>query len=215
MSRRSHPYPNHGSILRIPDTVWTAALKVMTEYAVLGGERHRRGSEALVYLGGVVTDEEILVTTLYCLEHEPQGDRVVVTELEARWLLRALRARDEKLIGQIHSHRGIAGHSIGDDLHATSFHDGFLSVVVPDFGASVTAISHCAVLEFHSGRFVELTAAEIKHRLRIDAQIVRRESDAKIASATYPTVPTQESPWTRFAQRLRSIARKQRSQSAA
>ena len=178
MSRRTDPYPVPGCIVRLPDPVWSAALQEVRRYATLGSEGRRRGSEALVYLGGVVAGDELLVTTLYCLDHEPQGDRVVVAASEARWLLGALRARDEKLIGQVHSHRGAAGHSLGDDLHATSFHDGFLSLVAPDFGHGVTTIGQCAVLEFRNGRFAELHAAEVQRRVRVDKQVVRPTSDA-------------------------------------
>src|SRR5204862_8073148 len=108
-----------------------------------------------------------IVTGLYRRNHAPQGDRVVVAPEEARWLLRTLRARDEKLVGQLHSHRGLAGHSPGDDVWATSFHEGFLSIVVPRFGAGVTAPVDCAVLEYRDGRFVPLGRDEVEQRIRL------------------------------------------------
>jgi hypothetical protein len=146
VNRRGRPYPQAGFRLCLPDRIWQGALEVLREYAALGRGPFGRGSEGLVYLGGVVAEQELIVTGLYVLAHEAQGDQVVVGEAEARWLLHALRTRDEKLIAQVHSHRGRAGHSHGDDVHATSFHAGFVSIVVPRFAAQVTTVQECAVL---------------------------------------------------------------------
>jgi hypothetical protein len=201
MRARSTPYPPPGYPVRIGDLIWTGGLETVRTYATLGAERGRRGSEALLHLGGVVAGAEVVVTGLYRLHHEPQGDRVVVTPEEARWLLATLRARDEKLVAQLHSHRGFAGHSHGDDAWATSFHEGFLSIVVPRFGAGVSAPVDCAVLEYRRGEFVELPRDEVTRRVRIEPGIVEH--------APLPgVVPAKEKPWDGFAQRLKLIARK-------
>jgi hypothetical protein len=203
MRARSTPYPPPSYPVRIGDLIWTGCLETVRAHAALGAERGRRGSEALVYLGGVVAGPEVIVTALYRLHHEPQGDRVVVTPDEARWLLATLRARDEKLVAQLHSHRGVAGHSHGDDVWATSFHEGFLSIVVPRFGAAVSAPVDCAVLEYRGGEFVELTRDEVARRIRIEPEIVERVPLPGVA-------PAKEKSWDGFAQRLKSIARKLR-----
>lgn len=205
MSARAMPYPPLRYQLRIPDDIWDKALETMEIYATLGSsELGERGSEGLVYLGGVVAGDEVLVTGLYRLNHEPQGDRVVVTLEEARWLLKSLRARDEKLVGQLHSHRGRAGHSPGDDVWATSFHEGFLSIVVPSFGAGVTRPTDCAVLEYRGGRFVELARGEVDKRIDVYAEIVEHCAQVVIARET----PRKEGRWRAFVARLRSIAPK-------
>ncbi len=205
MSARAMPYPPLGYQLRIPDDIWDKALATMGIYATLGSsELGERGSEGLVYLGGVVAGDEMLVTGLYRLNHEPQGDRVVVTPEEARWLLKSLRARDEKLVGQLHSHRGRAGHSPGDDVWATSFHEGFLSIVVPWFGTAVTRPSDCAVLEYRGGRFVALARGEVDERIDVYAEIVERRAEVVVARET----PRNEGRWRAFVARLQSIAPK-------
>jgi hypothetical protein len=206
VSLRAVPYPPSGAIVRIPDAIWSHALAVVRDYAGRGRERGKHGSEALVYLGGTSVGSEILVSGLYVLNHPPQGDRVVVTPAEARWLLRTMRARDEKLVAQVHSHRGRAGHSFGDDLNATSFHDGFLSIVVPRFGVAVNGLSQCVVLEFRDGGFVELGPAEQERRIKVYAQVVERRGDAAAAGHVEEGCEW----WARFARRLRSIARKPR-----
>jgi hypothetical protein len=204
MRARSVPYPPPGYPVRIGDLIWTGCLETVRAYARLGAERGRRGSEALVYIGGVVAGAEVIVTGLYRLHHEPQGDRVVVMPEEARWLLATLRGRDEKLVAQLHSHRGFAGHSHGDDAWATSFHEGFLSIVVPRFGAGVAAPVDCAVLEYRGGEFVELTRDEVARRIRIDPEIPER------VPPPVTSAPVKEAPWRAFAQRLKSIALKRR-----
>lgn len=202
MSARAQPYPPPGYPVRVPGPLWRGALATVREYATRGYEQGRVGSEALVYFGGVVAGEEVIVTTLYRLNHAPQGDRVVVTREEARWLLRQLRARDEKLLGQLHSHRGRAGHSFGDDAGATSFHEGFLSIVVPFFGQDVVVPAECAVLEYRAGQFVELDVGEVERRIQLYEPIVERIGVAP--------VERKEGRWPGFVARLKSIARRRR-----
>lgn len=210
MSRRGRPYPKAGFRLCLPDRIWQDALDVLRKYGGLGGGAFGRGSEGLVYLGGVVAEQELIVTGLFVIEHEPQGDEVVVGATEARWLLRTLRARDEELIAQIHSHRGRAGHSDGDDAHATSFHEGFVSIVVPRFAAQTITVQECAVLEFSAGSFRELTSEQVARRIAVHPQTVRRPSATSIPH----TNREEESLWTRFGRRLRQTARRQRSPDA-
>jgi hypothetical protein len=210
MTRRSEPYPAPGYCVRLPTPIWAASLDELRRYASLGGNRRHPGSEALVYLGGVVAGDEMIVTSLYLLDHAPQGGSVAVTDAEAKWLLRALRARDEKLVGQVHSHLGAAGHSLGDDLHATSFHDGFLSIVVPRFGHDISAVSECAVLEFRDGTFVDLDDSEVDSRLRVAPQVVRRGTSVNSYTHDHISPNATESRWSRFALRLRLIGRRRR-----
>jgi len=200
VSARAVPYPAPGYPVRIPDTIWDGAIATVRDYATRGHEHGKRGSEALVYLGGVVAVQEMVVTGLYRLNHAPQGDRVVATREESRWLLRTLSARDEKLVGQMHSHRGRAGHSPGDDAWATSFHEGFLSVVVPYFGRDVTTPLQCAFLEYRGGQFVELDEDEIALRIHLYEPIAMRGGAPEVAEVG-------ESRWNGFVQRLKSIAR--------
>jgi hypothetical protein len=202
MTARSAPYPPTGHPIRIGRATWESALDTVGAYATLGGEDGRRGSEALLYLGGVGTGTEMIVTGLYRLHHQPQGDRVVVTPDDARWLLQALRARDEKLIAQLHSHRWLAEHSHGDDIWATSFHEGFLSIVVPNFGTGVGSPVNCAVFEYREGAFVLLPRAEVVRRIVLYPETIER-----VALPTL-SAPIKERPWRAFARKLKSIAQK-------
>ena len=202
MTARSRPYPSPGYAVRVPRPLWQVALATVRDYGTRGNERGSYGSEAIVFLGGVVAGDEMVVTSLYRLGHAPQGDRVVVTREESRWLIRELRTRDEKLVCQLHSHRNLAGHSPGDDAWATSFHEGFLSIVVPFFGRDVAAPAECAIFEYRAGEFVALGVGEVERRIQIYEMIAERKG----ATAT----EKEETGWRAFVRKLRSIAHRRR-----
>jgi len=196
MTARATPYPPAGFDIRIPQPLWSAALDEVRGYAGLSGPRGRPGSEGLVYLGGVPAADAVVVTSLFRLHHEPQGDCVKPTPDEVRWLLSELRRRDEKLVAQLHTHRHGARHSPGDDQMAASFHDGFLSIVVPRFAIGVERIDQCVVHEYRGGLFRPLPPAEMTARFTIHPEIVDR-----------PCQQREPDHWDRFARKLRQIAR--------
>lgn len=191
--RRSVPYPGVGSRFYLPLLIWNNTIEALHYY------RQYR-SEALVYWGGAIGGAgETLVTSLIKLNHIPQGGCVRPKPDEMRALLRTLRARDEKLVAQIHSHPGEAFHSWGDSQHATSFHLGFISIVLPDFGDGVTTLSDCAVYEFR-GEFVALSPSEIADRFLVHDLVV------ELAPCVVKTeADMRMSRWSGLSRKLRSI----------
>ena len=167
MTRRSVPYPDTRALVAVPVEVWRRTIEELASYAPFS-------SEALVFWGGIVSGESIQATGLYLPRHPAQGGCVRLTEAETRWLLRALRDRDEKLIAQIHSHPGSAFHSAGDDERAASFHRGYISVVAPRFAVGVDSLSDCAVFEFDGHHFRELSPAEIRARVQVTRLVEER-----------------------------------------
>lgn len=158
--RRRIKYPSSIATVYIPDLIWEETLTTFRRYS-------NTSSEGLVYWGGIIgATQELFVTSLLKPNHIPQGGRVKLTDKEAATLVRTLFNRDEKLIAQIHSHGGQAFHSHGDDLYATSFHEGFFSIVVPYFGVGINKISECAVYEYRGG-FQELSQQEITERFKL------------------------------------------------
>lgn len=137
-ANRFTPYPPPPFPLWVPEPVWEKTLEEVKRYRNLC-------SEALVFWGGVIAGETGVVTGLYLPGHLPQGARAALTAEEARWLVRQLRERDEKLLAQVHSHPGEAYHSHGDDRHATSYHPGAYSIVVPGYGRDPASLADCAV----------------------------------------------------------------------
>lgn len=201
MTARSTPYPPAGNHVRIPDVVWASALDEVRSYAAVALQNGTRGSEGLIYFGGVPTADALIVTSVFRLHHGPQGDRVKPTPAEVRWLLSMLRERDEKLIAQLHTHRYGARHSPGDDAMATSFHDGFLSIVAPNFAVDVERLDECIVHEYRDRAFHALSAKETAARFTVQTQIVDRP---------HHRAAEEPSRWRRFVQRLKSIAQRRR-----
>ena len=204
MSVRAVPYPEPGTLVRLPRPLWDEAITIVRSYGEIG-----RGNEALVYFAGVIASDELVITSLYAIDPEPQGGRVVVSPAEARWLLQQLRQRDEKLIAQLHSHETIACHSSGDDSHATSFHPGFISIVVPCFGRGAGDFDQCAVVEFDGEKFRELTREEKQSRVRIIEPVLYRRSGAPVQGARIETV-SGSFRCNVFVRKLKSIARRRR-----
>ncbi|MDF1597274.1 MAG: hypothetical protein P1T08_14445 [Acidimicrobiia bacterium] len=201
MTFRSHPYPPPGHQVRLPTPIWTAALDEVRRYSHLGGTRDHPGSEGLVYLAGVPAAAGLVVTAVLRLQHEPQGDRVAPTREEVRWLMSTLRDRDEKLVAQFHTHRNGAFHSPGDDQMATSFHDGFLSIVAPKFAVGIHRLDQCEVHEYRKGYFYAMTTAEVESRITVHDIVVDRLPEM---------LQKEPDRWHRFVQRLNSIALRQR-----
>ena len=192
-SRRSVRYPGSGSRFYIPEPIWEETLNAIRRYGIFD-------SEGLVYWGGIVgATSETLVTSVLILNHLPQGGRVKPTRKEMRNLLRELRRRDEKLVAQIHSHKYSAFHSLGDNQNATSYHQGFVSLVAPNFGRGVTMPWDCAIYEFE-GEFRPLSSREIRERFKVQKLVV--------TLAPWQAYSKGTSLWKYLSRKLKSIAHK-------
>jgi hypothetical protein len=187
-ARRAAPYPRAGGTVHVPSEVWQRSLDVLRLYGDVG-------SEGLVFWGGVVTAGSIQVTGLYVPAHDPQGGRVKVTGDEGRWLLRRLKKRDEKLVAQFHSHLGTADHSWGDDERAASAHEGFLSLVAPNFGRNVMAPRECGVHEYDGRLFHRLAEEEVCRRIRVDPLTEERRPIPVAPIAAAPAVAPETPRW--------------------
>lgn len=201
MNARQSPYPIGSFKVRVPRDIWEAALDEVRRYGTLRTADAPEGSEGLVYLGGVPTSEELLVTSLLKIRHLPQGDRVQPSAAEIRWMMSQLKQRDEMLVAQFHTHRYGAAHSPGDDEMATSFHEGFLSIVAPRFATDVSKPEDCVFHEYRGRQFRAMTASEVTSRIVISVPVIEK-----------PGVTDSEGGgwWARFAQRLRLTAAKLR-----
>lgn len=166
-SNRSMPYPRAPFEVVVPDHIWDATLREVARY------RTSR-SEALMFWGGVVAVDSVAVTGLYLPVHTPQGARVALIPEESRWLLRRLQQRDEKLVAQVHSHPGAAYHSHGDDRHATSYHPGAYSIVIPDYGIDVRSPFDCAIYVHDGHSFRLLDSTEVARLVSVAIVVEQR-----------------------------------------
>lgn len=193
LSRRRLPYSGPGSTYYLPAAIWDETLRTLRWYG-----KYR--SEGLVFWGGVVGGTgETLVTSLLRLNHRPQGAGVRPTPEAMRAMLRSLKARDEKLVAQAHSHPGAAFHSPGDSQRAASFHLGYVSIVVPNFGQGVDTLAECGVYEYRNG-FVALTRPEIADRFVVNEQVVHIQP--------WRHEDPERRPWNALNRILNTIARR-------
>jgi hypothetical protein len=137
LATRPYRSPSKGRRKRsIPDTIAkyyisTAVLKETQRYIEEHGER---GHEAYLLWAGSIADNEAYVTTCIYPDTDTRHGGVDVPRSKMREILKELYELDQIVIAQAHSHPGVARHSQLDEEKPVSFHEGFASIVVPDFG---------------------------------------------------------------------------------
>lgn len=121
----------------------TAVLWQTQQYIKDHGER---GHEAYVFwTGAVAGDKAYVMSCVYPTANARQGGVKVPLEKMTE-INRELYDRDQLILAQVHSHPGVARHSEVDEEKAVSFHEGFVSIVVPDFGETpVYDLRNCGV----------------------------------------------------------------------
>lgn len=138
-TRISRPYVSPGNGRRqrgIPDRIEkyyvpTAVLRETQRYIEAHAED---GTEGYVFWAGAVAENEAYITTcVYPTANARHGGVKVPLEKMTEINLE-LRDRDQLVLAQVHSHPGVARHSSVDEEKAVSFHEGFVSIVIPDFG---------------------------------------------------------------------------------
>lgn len=172
--RRRAKHPGNGIRLHVPDGVWALTLDYVRDFAKYESER------LLLWSGVIDATGEALVRTVIAPVHEPLGPRVVVDSRTWRGVLEALRRQDQMLLAQVHSHPGDAFHSHGDDERPAEHSDGFLSIVIPNYGRGVQRPADCAVFEYvitgSGGDFYEVPSRDIPRRVLIEHEAVEAGS---------------------------------------
>ena len=85
-----------------------------------------------------------------------------------------MRARDQVLIAELHTHPpGAGSQNEVDAAHPAATYTGFLSIVVPDFAYPyLHDIRHCYVYAYTAkGTWTELTANEIERKFTIEESL--------------------------------------------
>lgn len=122
----------------------------------------RNGQEGIVYLLG--QSDGTTTVALAAIRPEAQvtrGSFVVSVPAMAK-VVRAAVDRGLQVVGQIHTHPGDAFHSDGDEDGAHIAFTGYASVVLPDYGRHLPALTRAAAYVFQAGKgFVPLGAPNI------------------------------------------------------
>jgi len=125
-------------------------------------EAAARRHEGIVYLAGWITDSTTIITTTLVPEAKTtRGSFEVSAESMSRVVDRACKARVE-LVGQLHSHPGAAYHSDGDVEGANLVRNGFVSIVVPEYGLYLPELTQSCAFQWNTDNgFTEVQIEQI------------------------------------------------------
>lgn len=122
----------------------------------------RGGQEGIAYLLG--QSDGTTTVALAAIRPEAKvtrGSFVVAAPAMAK-VVRAAVDRSLQVVGQVHTHPGDAYHSDGDDDGARIAFTGYASVVLPDYGRHLPALTRAAAYFFQAGKgFVALGAGNV------------------------------------------------------
>lgn len=165
--RRKRGIPDHIEKFYIP----TAVLRETQDYIETHGAENK---EAYLFWAGAVADGEAYITTCIYPTANARHGGVKVPLQKMTEINLELRDRDQLVLAQVHSHPGAARHSSVDEEKAVSFHEEFVSIVVPDFGETpVYDLRDCGVYVYtadHGWRLLD--DSEVEDRFVIEETVL-------------------------------------------
>lgn len=168
--RRGRPVPDRIARYSIPLAVLGATDRVMRRFG-----RERR--ECYVWWGGYFTaDGDAQVLTAICPEIPTTFGRVHLGLDDLTLLHSELRALDQVLLAELHTHPpGAGGQNEVDAAHPAATYAGFISIVVPDFAEPrFHDLRQTYVYEYLiGGRWRQLDVEEIQARFIVEEQVRR------------------------------------------
>ena len=131
----------------------------------------KKESESLVFWGGWLDENCEAHVTACKIPNDVKWGLGVRVDLDGMLKLMDELIKDDLiLLAQIHSHPGDFGHSYGDNLTASSYRRGYISIVVPNWGLiDLLDLSRCYVHEYERNwRWTLLEKEEVKERFKIE-----------------------------------------------
>ena len=167
--RRRRPIPAPIARIHIPLAVVEATSRVMRRY----GDESR---ECYVWWGGYFTaDGDAQVVTALCPDVATHFGRVHLRRRDLSALHERLRALDQVLIAELHTHPpGAGGQNDVDAANPAATYPGFVSIVVPDFASPrFYDLRQSYVYEYlRDNEWRELEPREIEHRFVIEEPFI-------------------------------------------
>jgi proteasome lid subunit RPN8/RPN11 len=121
----------------------------------------RRRHEGICYLYGVIGEKVSLAVSAIKPESETTSGSFFVS---AKSMARVVReAANDKLqvVGQVHTHPRLAFHSDGDDKGAHTAYDGYISIVLPNYGKELPSFNGAAFFVYVKGHgFIEVSSSK-------------------------------------------------------
>jgi proteasome lid subunit RPN8/RPN11 len=114
------------------------------------------GFEGIAYLFGLTNGATTVVIGAMRPEARTTPGSFEVSSVAMARVVRKANEAGLQVVGQIHTHPHQAFHSGGDEDGARIAYDGYVSIVVPDYGRHLPSLTAAAVYFFRSGAFVQL-----------------------------------------------------------
>jgi len=123
----------------------------------------KKRHEGICYLYGVVGEEVVLIVSAIKPEAQTTcGSFFVPTKSMAR-VVRMGANNNLQVVGQVHTHPQQAYHSAGDNKGALTAYDGYVSIVLPDYGKKLPSFRGAVFFHYVKGHgFIEVLASEVK-----------------------------------------------------
>jgi len=159
---RKEPAPAYRPVNRLPPR-----RLIMTEASVLAmrecmaGEI-ARGHEGIAYLFGQTNGATTVVVGAIRPEAQTTVGSFSVTSIAMARVVRRATDAGLQVVGQIHTHPGRAYHSDGDEDGARIVYDGYVSIVVPDYGRRLPSLAEAAIYFYRAEGFSELNGKALK-----------------------------------------------------
>lgn len=122
-----------------------------------------RQHEGIVYLLGQTDGHASLIVTAYRPQASTNRGSFHVVETAMRPVVEAASTTGLQVVGQLHTHPGDAYHSAGDETGALIRFNGFVSIVLPDYGTRLPNFDGAALYMFSTDecRFVQLALTDL------------------------------------------------------
>ncbi|HEX7360659.1 MAG TPA: Mov34/MPN/PAD-1 family protein [Bryobacteraceae bacterium] len=119
------------------------------------------GHEGIAYLLGLTNGSStVIVGAIRPESHTTTGSFSVSSVAMAR-VVRAASNVGLQVVGQIHTHPRAAFHSDGDDDGARIAYDGYISIVVPNYGRELPSFRGAAIYFHRNNNFSQLAAKSL------------------------------------------------------
>jgi len=167
-------------IIRQPIDKYYIPLKIM-QLTDLYMSKHRKiSTECFIFWGGyLINAHEAQIVSVYYPKAINSYGRVYLSTKDITLLNQALRKRDQLLLIELHTHPpgatiGIDGQNKVDASNGLCCHKGFISIIVPDFGAPhFYDFRNHYVFEYENDcEWKQLSYKEIEKRFIIEDSVI-------------------------------------------
>jgi len=123
----------------------------------------KKRHEGICYLYGVIGDEVILLVSVIKPQAETTYGSFFVSAKSMAQVVRVGANNSLQVVGQVHTHPRQAFHSDGDDKGAHTAYDGYVSIVLPDYGKKLPSFKGAAFFVYVKGHgFIDVPASKVK-----------------------------------------------------